>query len=129
DDRVLQKRVAVKIQLPARPGRPVPPAAFLPEARKAASLRHPAIVQVYDVGESTWGWYIVSEFVEGESLYARTKAKRLPFAQTARIVATLAGALHAAHLAGICHRDVKPANILVDRAGNPYLTDFGLAVR
>lgn len=127
-DPVLQKHVAVKT--PARRGRDPghPPAAFLSEARKAASLRHPAVVQVYDVGEGAGGWYIVSEFVEGESLRARLAAGRVPFDRAARVVATVAGALHAAHLAGLIHRDVKPANILLDRSGSAYLTDFGLAV-
>jgi hypothetical protein len=127
-DPVLQKHVAVKAPLTRRADRP-PRTAFLHEARKAASLRHPAIVPVHDVGEGADGWYIVSEFVEGDSLRARAGAGRLPFDQAARVVATVAGALHAAHLAGLVHRDVKPANILLDRAGNAYLTDFGLAIR
>ncbi|MBN9122743.1 MAG: serine/threonine protein kinase, partial [Planctomycetes bacterium] len=126
-DPVLQKHVAVKV---SRPDRPTPVAAFLDEARKVALLpRHPAIVQVYDVGASPDGWYIVSEFIDGESLRDRAAAGRLPFEQAARVVATVAGALHAAHLAGLVHRDVKPGNILLDRTGNAYLTDFGLAVR
>jgi eukaryotic-like serine/threonine-protein kinase len=128
-DPVLQKYVAVKAPRPRQPGRPLPQATFLHEARKAASLRHPAIVQVYDVGEGEGGWYIISEFVEGESLAARMAGDRLPFDRSARIIATVAGALHAAHLAGLVHRDVKPGNVLLDRAGNAYLTDFGLAVR
>jgi hypothetical protein len=127
-DPVLDKHVAVKAPL-VRPGRQTTPATFLLEARRSASLRHPAIVHVYDVGESTSGWYIVSEFIDGESLRDRLRGERLPFDRSARLAATVAGALHAAHLAGIIHRDVKPANILLDRAGNAYLTDFGLAVR
>ena len=128
-DPVLQKFVAVKAQIPREPGRELPRDTFLREARKAAALRHPALVQVHDVVESESGWYIVSEFVEGESLRVRAEAGRLPFDRAARIVASVAGALNAAHLAGLVHRDVKPANILLDRSGNVYLTDFGLAVR
>jgi hypothetical protein len=123
----LQKDVAVKV--PRRSGRAVSPTTFLNEARKAASLRHPAIVQVYHVDESANGWYIVSEFIAGASLRARLDAGPLPVDQGARIVATVAGALHAAHRDGLVHRDVKPANILLDRVGNAYLTDFGLAIR
>jgi eukaryotic-like serine/threonine-protein kinase len=125
-DPILDKHVAVKV---SRPDRSLPVAAFLDEARKAASLRHPAIVHVYDVGADPDGWYIVSEFIDGTSLRDRAAAGRVPAEQTARIAATVAGALHAAHLAGLVHRDVKPGNILLDRAGNAYLTDFGLAVR
>src|SRR5262249_6167974 len=124
-----QKHVAVKAPLSGSPGHPHLRGTFLQEARKAASLRHPAIVQVYDVGESESGWDIVSEFVEGESLRGRMDAGRVPFERSARIIAPVAGALHAAHLAGLVHRDVKPSNILLDRTGNAYLTDFGLAVR
>jgi serine/threonine protein kinase len=128
-DPVLQKHVAIKKprlnQLPALP----PRANFLDEARKAASLRHPAIVRIYDVGQEAEGYYIVSEFIEGESLQARMQAGRQPFEWSARLIATVAGALHAAHLAGLVHRDVKPANILLDQSGNPYLADFGLALR
>jgi serine/threonine protein kinase len=127
-DPALQKDVAVKVPRTRRSTHTHSQTAFLNEARKAASLRHPAIVQVYDVGASEHGWYIVSEFIEGTSLRTRLEAGSLPFEQAARIVATVAGALHAAHLAGLVHRDVKSANILLDRDGNAYLTDFGLAI-
>lgn len=128
-DPLLDKPVAVKVPRPGRDGRRAATAAFLQEARKAASLRHPAIVQVYDVGESEAGWHIVSEFVAGDSLRDRTRAGPLPIDQAVRIVRSVAEALHAAHLAGLVHRDVKPANILLDAAGRAYLTDFGLALR
>ena len=127
-DPILEKHVAVKVPRSRHPDNSPLRAAFIPEARKAASLRHPAIVQVYDVGQGEDGWYIVSEFVDGESLRERLKAGRLPFDRVARIIATVATALHVAHLAGLIHRDVKPANVLLDRTGNAYLTDFGLAV-
>ena len=127
-DPILEKHVAVKVPRSRHPDNSPLRATFIPEARKAASLRHPAIVQVYDVGQGEDGWYIVSEFVDGESLRERLKAGRLPFDRVARIIATVATALHVAHLAGLIHRDVKPANVLLDRTGNAYLTDFGLAV-
>ena len=123
-DPVLKKHVALKVPTA---GRPHGPATFLREAQKASSLRHPAIVQVYDVGESPNGWYIVSEFIAGQSLRQRIDAGRVPFVEAVRVAEAVAGALHAAHLAGIVHRDVKPGNILLDAAGNAYLADFGLA--
>ncbi len=126
-DTVLNKPVAVKV---ARTDRDTPAALFLEEARKAASLtRHPAIVQVHDAVETDDGWFIVSEFIDGTSLRERIAEGPVPLDQAARIAAAVAGALHTAHLAGLVHRDVKPGNILLDRAGAAYLTDFGLAVR
>jgi hypothetical protein len=128
-DPVLQKQVAVKTPRAGAPRDQRRSATLLEEARKAASLRHPAIVRVYDVGQCEDGCYIVSEFIEGDGLRARMEAGRPPFDWTARVIATVAGALHAAHLTGLVHRDVKPANILLDQSGNAYLTDFGLALR
>lgn len=126
-DTVLEKHFAVKI---SRPDRPLPIAAFLDEARKAASLpKHPAIVHMYDVTANGDGWYIISEFIDGECLRSRLATDRVSFDHAARIVKRIAEALYAAHVAGLVHRDVKPGNILLDRAGNAYLTDFGLAVR
>jgi serine/threonine protein kinase len=124
-DPLLQKHVAIKLQRPDKEGIPT---AFLNEARKASSLRHPAIVQVHNVGEIQEGWYIVSEFIDGESLKSRLEAGRLSIERSVRIVATIAAALHAAHRVGLIHRDVKPANILLDRSEAAYLADFGLAV-
>jgi serine/threonine protein kinase len=103
---------------------------FLVEARILATLDHPGIVPVYDVGRTVDGhYYIVSKLIEGSNLDARMRAGRIPWDQSVTLVAAVAEALHHAHVHGLVHRDVKPANILLDLAGRPYLTDFGLALR
>lgn len=98
------------------------------EARKVAQLRHPNIVPVHDVGREGTSCFIVGEWIEGTNLALRIKNERLAHDVAARIVADVADALDHAHRAGFVHRDVKPANILVDGQGKAYLTDFGIAV-
>jgi serine/threonine protein kinase len=103
---------------------------FLAEARILATLDHPGIVPVYDVGRTAEGiCYVVSKLIEGSNLSARMRAAPIPWDQTVTLVTAVAEALHHAHIHGLVHRDVKPANILLDSAGRPYLTDFGLALR
>ncbi|MFC7481053.1 serine/threonine-protein kinase [Luedemannella flava] len=100
----------------------------LREARSAARLNHPNVVRIYDVlTTETYPW-IVMEYVAGRSLdeVVNTDGPLTP-AQTAEIGLGVLGALVAAHAAGILHRDVKPANILITDAGRVVLTDFGLA--
>jgi serine/threonine protein kinase len=99
------------------------------EARILASLKHPHIVPVYDFGCTEAGLcYLVSEFIEGTTLAKRIKENPLASKEVAEIVASVAGALHHAHLHRVVHRDVKPANILIDASGKPYVADFGLAL-
>src|SRR5437773_3456809 len=104
---------------------------FLREARAAASLSHPGIVTVYDAGEDeTLGLpYIAMEYVEGESLKQRLdKGDRLDPSWVLAFGAVLADALHAAHQAGIVHRDIQPANILIRGVdGATKIADFGVA--
>src|SRR5205823_9908254 len=100
------------------------------EARILASLDHPHIVPVHDVGRTEDGLcYIVSKFIEGSNLAQRTREVRPAISESAELVATVAEALHHAHRRGLVHRDIKPANILIDPAGTPYLADFGLALK
>ncbi|MEE6259716.1 serine/threonine-protein kinase [Plantactinospora sonchi] len=131
-DVVLGRQVAVKVLLPALLADPGFIARFRAEARMLAALRHPGIVQVYDYGEDNQPTgradYLVMEYVDGEPLSERIRAAgRLGLAETLRVVAQVAQALHAAHLGGIVHRDVKPSNLLVQADGTVRLLDFGVA--
>jgi serine/threonine-protein kinase len=104
---------------------------FIREAQTAAQLNHPNIVPIYSVddkgGESLV--YFVMAFVEGESLGVRLKREGAwPIPQTVRVLRDVADALAYAHARGVVHRDIKPDNILIDRAsGRPMVTDFGIA--
>ncbi len=100
---------------------------FLREAQMAARLRHPNIVTVHDVGSHQGTCYLTAEYVPGVSLDHVLAKGPLPFRRAVQIAKTCAEALYSAHQQRILHRDVKPANILLDDEGRPYITDFGLA--
>jgi tetratricopeptide (TPR) repeat protein len=104
-------------------------ARFLNEARAIASLQHPDIVQIHDVGQAGGLPYFSFEFIDGGDLAQWIDGRPQDPAQAARTVRTLARAIHAAHLRGVIHRDLKPANILLSKDGRPKITDFGLAKR
>ena len=126
-DEDLQRRVAVKVP---HPERVADAEAYLTEARILARLDHPNIVPVHDVGRTEDGLcFVVSKFIEGSDLRHRTRENRLPAAESAQLVATVAEALHYAHTKGLVHRDIKPENILIDDKGKPYVADFGIALR
>ncbi|MCZ7647191.1 MAG: protein kinase [Planctomycetota bacterium] len=100
---------------------------FLREARAAAQLRHPNIVQVYDAGEQGGQYYISMEFVEGESLAARLKKTgAAPEGQALSWLKQAADGLAAAHKLGLVHRDIKPENLLLEKDGTLKIADFGL---
>jgi formylglycine-generating enzyme required for sulfatase activity len=102
---------------------------FLREAQAAAQLEHPNIVHLYEVGRSADAIFIVSEVIRGVNLQDWLAEHKLEPVEAAQLCATLAVALHHAHEAGVIHRDLKPGNVLIDREGQPHLTDFGLAKR
>jgi len=128
DDPVLSRRVAVKIlrsDLAADEGTR---ARFRHEAIAAARLSHPNIVSTYDTGDDEGVAYIVMELIEGPTLrHLIDEQGGLPVADVIRIGKQVADALDAAHRAGLVHRDVKPANVLVPQGGPVKVTDFGIA--
>ena len=102
---------------------------FLDEARALARLRHPRIVPIYEVGCDGACYFFVMALIEGQGLDAVIRSGPPPHRRAARIACDLADALAYAHEHGIVHRDVKPANILIDHQGRANLMDFGLARR
>lgn len=127
-DEVLGRTVAVKSLLPALLDDPDFAERFRGEARTMATINHPGVVDIYDFGSDQQIAFLVMEHVEGEALLATlNRVGRLTSARTMALVAQAADALHAAHLEGIVHRDVKPGNLLVRPNGTLVLTDFGIA--
>ena len=126
DDPRLQRRVAIKR---VRAGSVDPRAGrrLLTEARAAARLDHPNICAIHEVGEDDQGVFIVMPFVEGETLAASIARGPLPIADAVTLAAQAADALSVAHAHGILHRDVKPANIMIDTRRQARVMDFGLA--
>jgi serine/threonine-protein kinase len=128
----LRREVAIKVLSDIAAAQPGLAARFRQEAQIIAGLHHPHIVKIYDFGERDGLTYMVQELLPGPTLEARlrdlaVRGEHLQRADVLAIVAQLAGALDAAHAAGIIHRDVKPANAIWNAAGALALTDFGIA--
>ena len=133
-DPELDRMVAVKMPHPARSANGDEWARCRREARSVAQLRHPGIVTLFEVAELDGAPVLVSDFIEGVTLADHLTAGELEPFKAAELVHEVALALHYAHSMGVVHRDVKPSNILLKRAGNngsvhPVVMDFGLALR
>ena len=125
----LNRRVAIKVLPPELAFNADVRERFLREAQTSAQLSHPGIVPIYTVDERDGIVYFVMALVDGESLAERlVREPRLPIQEARRLLAAVAEALAYAHSRGVVHRDVKPDNIMLDRAsGRPLMTDFGIA--
>lgn len=136
----LDRLVALKVVRSGEFADPDEVQRFRAEAEAAATLDHPHIVSIFDVGEARGVQFYAMQLIEGGSLAKRMGEWAVPKAGTraaakvrqaaaADLMATVARAVHHAHQRGILHRDIKPGNILLDAAGGPHVTDFGLARR
>ena len=127
-DLVIGRTVALKILKDEYLGDPGFLERFRAEARHAALVNHEGIANVFDYGEEDGSAYLVMELVPGEALSSILERERvLPTDKVLDIVAQTASALHAAHQAGLVHRDIKPGNLLITPEGRVKITDFGIA--
>lgn len=127
-DGLLERAVAVKIPRAEFANDPAFHSRFQAEARHAAALAHPNVATVYDFGTGAEAPYLVMELVEGTSLAELLATGRpLPAERVRRLIREVAAALEVAHAAGVCHRDIKPGNLLLRPDGSVVVTDFGIA--
>ena len=126
-DARLDRQIALKL-LPAQfTADPAQVRRFEREARAASALNHPNIITIHDIGREGDTHFIATEFVQGRTLREIIEGKKMESPEALGIAAQIAGALAAAHAAGIVHRDIKPENVMVRRDGLVKLLDFGLA--
>jgi hypothetical protein len=125
--RSLERTVALKVLLGGYFAGEEGRRRFRAEAAAAARLNHPGIVSIHEAGEADGQPYYSMDFIEGPTLAALLRSGPLLFRQAAELTAKIADALHGAHSQGVLHRDLKPSNVLIDEAGAPHVTDFGLA--
>ena len=126
-DRALRRPVALKVLREGSGWSDLQRQRFEREAQTAASLSHPNVVTVYDVGEAQKRLYLVMELVEGKPLSQVFQEQKLPERELLQLLEKVCRGVAAAHAKGIVHRDLKPANILVTSSGEPKVGDFGLA--
>ena len=126
-DTRLDRPVALKLIAPELAEDPGFRERFLRESRLAAAIDHGNVLPIYEAGEQDGQLFLAMRFVKGSDLKALLRLqKTLPVEQALTVLARVADALDAAHARGLVHRDVKPANVLLDERGHPYLSDFGL---
>jgi len=124
----LDQDVAIKILAPSLAQDQEYVTRFFREAGAAGQIDHPNVVRVVDVGRHEDKYYLVMEFVEGETLDRLIETeRRLPLERATKFIRDVTAGMAAAHRAGIIHRDIKPGNVIVSPDGKPHLTDFGLA--
>jgi serine/threonine-protein kinase len=123
----LERIVAVKMMRPGLLATEDEVRRFRAEAKTAAAMQHPNIVAIHEVGEFDGLHYFSMDFVDGPNLADLVRERPVDCAEAASHLRTLAAAVQYAHGRGILHRDLKPSNILLDSAGRPHITDFGLA--
>ena len=126
-DKKLQRVVALKLLPPEYVSQQDRRRRFFQEARAASALNHPHILTVYEVGEDEGKPYIAMEYVEGETLRQKIKARALPVGEALKIAIQIAEGLARAHDVGIIHRDLKPENLMIRSDGYAKILDFGLA--
>jgi eukaryotic-like serine/threonine-protein kinase len=124
-DTVLERNVALKMILPNQQHSDKFLRRFSREAKTLAQLSHSSIVKVLDYGEYQGTPYLVMEYIPGGTL-AVQMTRLFPYSEAAALLAPVARALHHAHQHKVVHRDVKPANILINESGQPMLSDFGI---
>ena len=127
EDTKLNRKVAIKFLPVVAELDPQARKRLLREARTAATLDHPNICSIYEIGEANGRSFIVMQYVEGETLNCRIKRKALNLSEALSIAGQVAGALSEAHGRGIIHRDIKPQNIMLTQRGQAKVLDFGLA--
>lgn len=123
----LNRPVAVKVLLAGQFSNATALKRFHVEAAAAASLNHPNIISIFEVGEEDGQPYFSMELIEGRGLDELTRPGPLPPTDAARLLRTIARAVQFAHERNVLHRDLKPSNIMVDNTGVPHIADFGLA--
>lgn len=126
-DTRLNRTVAIKLILRPLSSDPLCRKRFEREAQAIATLQHPNICTLHDIGHQDGTDYLVMEYLEGKTLAARMRQGSLPFDLALRYATEVADALEAAHRHGVVHRDLKPANIFITKHGEAKVLDFGLA--
>jgi serine/threonine protein kinase len=123
----VKRQVALKVLHAERLEQPEAVRRFQREACAIARLQHPGIVQLYDYSRQGPPYYLVTEFVEGVDPRHWSREHKYGVREIADLVARIAETVQHAHEQGVCHRDLKPGNVLIDAEGNPHILDFGLA--